>query len=185
MNTGEVPMRRAQQMPTPKGEVRPTNVDNDFQEQKATYLAIVRLVERLHRQFLELVDAELDRLRIVDVNNVQSLILFNIGREEATIGELITRGYYLGSNVSYNVRKLVENDYLVQERSVHDRRSSRVRLSKKGLDLYNHFEEMFDRQVASYQEIGHIDELKQATQTFRKLGEFWGNQTGYAGRHAF
>src|SRR3954467_14386702 len=124
MITGEVPMRRAQQMPTPKGEVRPTNVDNDFQEQKATYLAIVRLVERLHRQFLELVDAELDRLRIVDVNNVQSLILFNIGREEATIGELITRGYYLGSNLSYNARKLVENEYSAQARSGRDRPSS-------------------------------------------------------------
>jgi len=177
-------MRRAQQMPTQKSEMRAVN-DSEFVEQKATYLAIVRLVERLHRQFLELVDAELDRLRIVDVNNVQSLILFNIGREEATIGEHITRGYYLGSNVSYNVRKLVENEYLVQERSVHDRRSSRVRLSKKGLDLYNHFEEMFDRQVSAYQEVGQIDELKQATSTFRKLGEFWGNQTGYAGRHAF
>jgi len=177
-------MRRAQQMPSQKSEMRAVN-DSDFTEQKATYLAIVRLVERLHRQFLELVDAELDRLRIVDVNNVQSLILFNIGREEATIGELITRGYYLGSNVSYNVRKLVENEYLVQERSVHDRRSSRVRLSKKGLDLYNHFEEMFDRQVAAYQEVGHMDELKNATGTFRKLGEFWGNQTGYAGRLVF
>src|SRR3954463_8514905 len=114
MIIGEVPMRRAQQMPTQKSDMRAVN-DSEFVEQKATYLAIVRLVERLHRQFLELVDAELDRLRIVDVNNVQSLILFNIGREEATIGELITRGYYLGSNVSYNVRKLVENDYLVQE----------------------------------------------------------------------
>ena len=173
------------QTPSPKSAIPAARDDSEFTEQKASYLAIVRQVERLHRQFLELVDSELERLRIVDVNNVQSLILFNIGREEAPIGELVTRGYYLGSNVSYNVRKLVENDYLVQERSVHDRRSSRVRLSKKGLEHYTHFEEMFERHVVAFREIGSIDDLKDATSTFRKLGEFWGNQSSFSGHHAF
>ena len=104
---------------------------------KDLYLATVRLLERLHRQFLELVEVELDRLKVEDINNVQSLILFHIGRDNLTVGELLTRGYYLGSNVSYNVRKLVETGYLVQDRSVHDRRSSRVFLSDKGLALYD------------------------------------------------
>ena len=99
------------------------------------YLISIRLIERLHRRFLDVIKAELDRLGIEDINNVQTLILFNINEEQLTVGELTVRGYYLGSNVSYNVKKLVENDYLIQERSAHDRRMTRVRLSQKGLDL--------------------------------------------------
>ena len=109
------------------------------------YYHSILLIERLHRQFLELLKAELDRLGIQDINNVQSLILYNIGSDELTVGELTARGYYLGSNVSYNVKKMVENDYLVQERSQHDRRSVRVRLSEKGLSLRSKVREMFDR----------------------------------------
>src|SRR6266699_1345464 len=99
------------------------------------YLEVISLVERLHRHFLEVVKLELDGLRIHDINNVQGLMLFNIGDAEMTVGELTLRGCYLGSNVSYNVKKMVENDYLEQERSVHDRRSIHVRLTDKGRDL--------------------------------------------------
>ena len=87
------------------------------------YLEAIGLIERLHRQFLEVVKAELDRLAIQDINNVQSLILFDIAGEEVTVGELTYRGYYLGSNVSYNLKKMVETGYLEQERSTHDRRT--------------------------------------------------------------
>src|SRR5882762_480671 len=99
------------------------------------YLEVVSLIEWLHRRLLELVKLELDGLSIYDINSVQGLMLFNIGDAEMTVGELTLRGCYLGSNVSYNVRKMVENGYLVQERSVHDRRSIHVRLTDKGRDL--------------------------------------------------
>ena len=75
---------------------------------KNAYLETIRLIERLHRQFLEVVKTELDRLGVKDINNVQSLILTNIGTDQLTVGELTDRGYYLGSNVSYNVKKMVE-----------------------------------------------------------------------------
>ena len=88
------------------------------------YYDVTALIERLHRQFLEVVKLEFDGLGIHDINNVQSLMLFNIGDAEMTVGELTSRGCYLGSNVSYNVKKMVENGYLAQERSVHDRRST-------------------------------------------------------------
>ena len=96
------------------------------------YLEMISLVERLHRHFLEVVKLELEGLGIHDINNVQGMMLFNIGDAEMTVGELTLRGCYLGSNVSYNVKKMVENGYLVQERSVHDRRSIHVRLTEKG-----------------------------------------------------
>ena len=102
---------------------------------RESYLNTIGLIERLHRQFLEVVRTELDAVGVLDINNVQALILFNIGSAELTVGELTLRGCYLGSNVSYNVKKMVEHGYLLQERSTHDRRSVRVRLSPKGLEL--------------------------------------------------
>ena len=99
------------------------------------YHETITLIERLHRQFLEVLKVELERGGIHDINNVQSLILYNIGDDEMTVGELTARGYYLGSNVSYNVKKMVENDYLVQKRSQHDKRSIRVHASEKGQAL--------------------------------------------------
>src|SRR5260221_89692 len=114
---------------------------------KAAYLDVIALIERLHRQFLEVVKLELDTQGVHDINNVQAMILFNIGDLELTVGELTLRGCYLGSNVSYNVKKMVENGYLIQERSAHDRRSIRVRLSQKGLGLCAQLDAMHDRHV--------------------------------------
>jgi DNA-binding MarR family transcriptional regulator len=99
------------------------------------YLEVISLVERLHRQFLEVVKLELEGFGIQDINNVQAMMLFNIGDAKMTVGELSVRGCYLGSNVSYNVKKMVENEYLAHERSVHDRRSIHVRLTEKGIKL--------------------------------------------------
>src|SRR5215475_2605882 len=99
------------------------------------YIEVISLTERLHRRFLEVVKLELEDLHIHDINNVQALILFNIGEAEMTVGELTLRGCYLGSNVTYNVKNMAEQGYLVQQRSVHDRRSVYVRLTEKGKKL--------------------------------------------------
>src|SRR5579883_3180438 len=111
------------------------------------YLEVISLVERLHRHFLEVVKLELDGLGIHDINNVQGMMLFNIGDAEMTVGELTLRGCYLGSNVSYNVKKMVENGYLSQERSIHDRRSIHVRLTQKGMKLRDKLSEMHHRHL--------------------------------------
>src|SRR5919205_593426 len=114
---------------------------------KAAYLETIGLVERLHRHFLEIVKLELDGMGVHDINNVQGLILFNIGDSEMTVGELTLRGCYLGSNVSYNVKKMVENGYLIQERSQHDRRSIHVKLTDKGLKLRDKLTVMHRRHI--------------------------------------
>jgi DNA-binding MarR family transcriptional regulator len=146
------------------------------------YYDSILLIERLHRHFLEVLKTELDRLGIQDINNVQSLILYNIGDDELTVGELTARGYYLGSNVSYNVKKMVENGYLGQERSPHDRRSVRVRLSDKGLDLRDKISSMFERQVKALDKAGLNDEeLIKANETMRKLERFWSSSLDYSG----
>ena len=91
---------------------------------KPLYLEAVSRVERLHRRLLDLIKDEFDRMGWDDINPVQALLMFNIGDAEMTAGELRSRGYYLGSNVSYNLKKLVETGYIFQERSRSDRRRS-------------------------------------------------------------
>ena len=68
------------------------------------YLEVVSLVERLHRQFLEVVKLELEGIGIHDINNVQAMMLFNIGDAEMTVGELTLRGCYLGSTEGCSIR---------------------------------------------------------------------------------
>ena len=146
------------------------------------YYEAVLLVERVHRHFLEVVKSDLDRAGIQDINNVQALILYNIGVDEMTVGELTARGYYLGSNVSYNVKKMVENLYLLQERSPHDRRSVRVKLSPKGLALHKSISESLERQVAALPASKiSPEELSQASETMHKLERFWAGMINYGG----
>jgi len=148
---------------------------------QSPYFDVVNLIERLHRQFLDLLKVELERRNIQDINNVQSLILYNIGDEEITVGELTARGFYLGSNVSYNLKKMVENEYLVQERSVHDRRSIRVRLSDKGHDLRRTLGELFEGQIETLPNSGFDEErLKRMVEDLRRLERFWQARHGFA-----
>jgi DNA-binding MarR family transcriptional regulator len=138
------------------------------------YLETISLIERLHRHLLEVVTLELDGLGIHDINNVQSMILFNIGDAEMTVGELTLRGCYLGSNVSYNVKKMVENRYLARERSVHDRRSIHVRLTKKGRDLRDRLSLMHQRHVEMLSQTAITDaDLQAVSDTLRRLERFW------------
>jgi DNA-binding MarR family transcriptional regulator len=147
---------------------------------KQTYLDSISLIERLHRQFLEVVKTELDRHGIEDVNNVQALILYNVADESVTVGELTNRGYYLGSNVSYNLKKMVENGYLVQERSNHDRRSVRVRLTAKGSELRRRIDTMFGRHVERLErDLPRWGNLAQANDTLESLERFWNEVLEY------
>ena len=138
------------------------------------YLDVISLIERLHRQFLELVKLELDTLRVRDINNVQATMLFNIGDAEMTVGELTLRGCYLGSNVTYNVKKLVEQGYLAQHRSVTDGRSVHIRLTEKGQRLRDGLAGMYRRHISMLSEAAiNADDLQTAEVILRGLQEFW------------
>ncbi len=146
------------------------------------YYNAIQLVERLHRHFLDVLKVELEKKGIQDINNVQTMILYNIGIDELTVGELTIRGYYLGSNVSYNVKKMVENGYLSQERSVHDKRSIRVKLSEKGLELRALISDMFARHEGQIEGSALTDEsLNDLSVTLGHLEKFWEQQTNYSG----
>jgi len=146
------------------------------------YYDAINLIERLHRQFMDVLKVELERANILDINNVQGLILHNIGTDELTVGELTVRGYYLGSNVSYNVKKMVENGYLIQERSIHDKRSIRVKLSDKGRKLNEAIIRLYKKHEDRLSAAGLPGErLENMNQVLRDLETFWGEQMGAGG----
>jgi DNA-binding MarR family transcriptional regulator len=121
---------------------------------KREYLDLTRLIERLHRRFLDVLRAELNRLGIKNINSVQALLLANIGDEEITIRDLVERGYYQGSNVSYNIKKLTGLGYLEQKPAPHDRRSVSIRLTEMALDVVARVLELEERHAAALAEQG-------------------------------
>ncbi len=148
---------------------------------KPLYLEAVSRVERLHRRLLDLIKDEFDRMGWDDINPVQALLMFNIGDNELTAGELRSRGYYLGSNVSYNLKKLVDTGYIFQERSRADRRSVRIRLSPKGEEVAEVIDELYDRHLKSIEQVGGLDRsrFEQLNVALGRLERFWVDQILY------
>jgi DNA-binding MarR family transcriptional regulator len=152
-----------------------------FAEVRPVYLEALRLVERLHRRLLDVIKDEFDRRGRSDVNSVQALLLYNISDKELTAGELRTRGYYLGSNVSYNVKKLVETGYLHHAHSRIDRRAVRISLTEKGRDVHNIVSGLYDKHVATVEQIGGISpgEFTKLNHSLAQLERFWTDQIRY------
>ncbi|HKL68528.1 MarR family transcriptional regulator [Salibaculum sp.] len=146
-----------------------------------SYLETLMLVERLHRLLLDVIKDEFERVGILEVNAVQALLMFNVGDNEVTAGELKTRGYYQGSNVSYNLKKLVEMGYMHHQRCEIDRRSVRVRLTAKGREIRdivaglfgNHARGLQDREVLS------MDGIDEITTALRRVERYWSDQIRY------
>lgn len=145
------------------------------------YLETLALIERLHRLLLDVIKDEFERLGQVEINAVQALLLFNIGAHEVTAGELKSRGYYQGSNVSYNLKKLVELGYMHHERSAADRRSVRVRLTEKGVKVRAVVESLFLRHAELLQTKAGagVAPDEQVNLALKRLERFWGDQIRY------
>ncbi|MFL5168569.1 MAG: transcriptional regulator LdtR [Microvirga sp.] len=145
------------------------------------YLEALTLIERLHRRLLDVIKDEFDRKGRADINAVQALLLFNIGDKELTAGELRTRGYYLGSNVSYNLKKLVEMGYLHHARSRVDRRSVRISLTEKGRAVHEIVKALYDKHSQTIHPIGGIsdDDFSRLNQALTRLERFWTDQIRY------
>jgi DNA-binding MarR family transcriptional regulator len=148
---------------------------------RSLYMESLQLVERLHRRLLDVIKDEFDRNGRSDINAIQALLLFNIGNAELTAGELRSRGYYLGSNVSYNLKKLVDLDFINHQRSRIDRRSVRVSLTPKGNEVADVVAGLYERHVGSIEQVGGInqDEFKQMNRALQRLDRFWNDTIAY------
>jgi DNA-binding MarR family transcriptional regulator len=147
---------------------------------KKEYLELTRQIERLHRRFLDLIRAELNRLGIRNINSVQALLLANIGEEEIAIRDLVERGYYQGSNVSYNIKKLAEMGYLEQERSEHDRRSVSIRLTERAREVVVRIRELEQRIACRLDEQAFGgNEIETVCQALRRVERTWTDYVHY------
>ena len=146
-----------------------------------SYLEALALVERLHRLLLDVIEDEFERINVLEINPVQALLLFNIGENEVTAGELKSRGYYQGSNVSYNLKKMVEMGYMHHQRSEIDRRSVRVRLTEKGRSIRDIVAELFARHADGLQSKGVLgsEGIEDITSSLRRVERYWTDQIRY------
>jgi DNA-binding MarR family transcriptional regulator len=153
----------------------------EIQSFMAGYLDALALVERLHRLLLDVIKDEFERVNMLEINAVQALLLFNIGDNEVTAGELKSRGYYQGSNVSYNLKKLVEMGYMHHQRCEIDRRSVRVRLTQKGREVRAVVGQLFARHAEGLQAKGVLgaDGIDQVTRSLRRVERYWSEQIRY------
>ena len=150
-------------------------------ELRAVYLEALKLIERLHRRLLDVIKDEFDRKGRSDINSVQALLLYNIGDGELTASELRKRGYYLGSNVSYNLKKLVDLGYIHHERSRVDRRAVRVRLTPAGREIRDTVAKLYERHLGSIEPVGGIGvgDFETLNKSLARLERFWTDQILY------
>jgi DNA-binding MarR family transcriptional regulator len=145
------------------------------------YRNTVILIEGLHRRLLEVIKDEFERRGRADINSVQAFLIYNIGEQEITAGELRTRGYYLGSNVSYNLKKLVDLGFLDHQRWLGDRRSVHIKLTKKGYEVRDIVAAPYHKHITTVEQVGGIDceEFYTLTKSLRRLERFWTDQILY------
>ncbi|MCK0070416.1 MULTISPECIES: MarR family winged helix-turn-helix transcriptional regulator [Kordiimonas] len=150
----------------------------DFNDPSFLFLDILSLVERLHRRLLDVIKNHLEAIGKNDLNPVQALLIYNIGENEMTAGELKTRGYYQGSNVSYNLKKLVEMGYLRHERSDYDRRAVRISLTDQGYDIRKMVDELYQKHLEElmHDDLINHEELKSLRKNLRNLERFWSDK---------
>lgn len=156
-------------------------LDGSQRARAAGYTDLLGLVERLHRLLLDVIKDEFERLAVEEINPVQALLLYNIGENEVTAGELKSRGYYQGSNVSYNLKKLVDLGYMHHQRSEVDRRSVKVRLTEKGRRMRETLDGLFDRHCETLERRTLLDaaRMDEVTTALRRVERFWTDQIRY------
>jgi DNA-binding MarR family transcriptional regulator len=145
------------------------------------YANTIHLVERLHRRLMDLVTDSLDRAKIVDVNAVQAIMLYNIADQELTVSELRARDYYIGSNSSYNVKKLVEGGFLRYSKSRVDRRTVRISLGERGKEIHALVAKAYEKHAATVEQLGGIqaDDFAAVNRSLLRLDRFWSDQIEY------
>jgi DNA-binding MarR family transcriptional regulator len=161
--------------------VRSTNEAETADPAVGAYKQAISLVERLHRQLLDVVKHNLDTTGHEDLTAVQALLIYNIGDAEWSAGELKTRGCYLGSNVSYNLKKLQELGYLTSGKSSFDKRQTRVALTEEGKALRQQLDSLFTRHGNTVRPVGGVEteDMERSNRTLSRLERFWTDQVRF------
>lgn len=141
-----------------------------------------RQIERMHRRFLDVVRLEMGRAGVRDISPVQILMLSNIGTEEITVRDLIERGYYLGSNASYNLKQLVDGGYVDRKASARDRRSALLKTTAKGKSVLDKLYAMEMNWAEPVLKADSLPALETTQAALRRIERCWSDAVRYAGQ---
>ncbi len=144
-------------------------------------LDLPRLIERMHRRYLDVVRLEMARIDVNDISPVQVMMLANIGLEEISVRDLIERGYYLGSNASYNLKQLVDGGYVTRQAAARDKRLARLKLSDRGRKVLDQLHKL-DTSLADPMLRGGAttEDFESCYRLLRKLERRWTDAIRYA-----
>ncbi|MEM6679362.1 MAG: MarR family winged helix-turn-helix transcriptional regulator [Pseudomonadota bacterium] len=120
------------------------------------YVEMLGVVERLHRELIDLVKCALEAAGRSDPSPVQALMLFHLSEREMTASELGSRGLYQGSNVSYNLRKLVDGGYVEHRRCEIDGRAVRLRPTETGREVQAILTALFKNQAQALEHAANV-----------------------------
>lgn len=138
-----------------------------------------RQIERMHRRFLDVVRLELGRAGVRDISPVQVLMLSNIGAEEITVRDLIERGYYLGSNASYNLKQLVDGGYVDRKASSRDRRSAQLKVTPKGREVLGKLAMLEIQSAGPVLNADSAEAIKTTHDMLRRIERCWSDALCY------
>ncbi|MDX9689181.1 MAG: MarR family transcriptional regulator [Proteobacteria bacterium] len=139
-----------------------------------------RQIERMHRRFLDVVRLEMGRVGVRDISPVQILMLSNIGTETISVRDLIERGYYLGSNASYNLKQLVEGGYVDRQASKRDRRSALLKITSKGTDVLSKLSALQSQWAEPILRDNNGEAVETTYKMLRTLERCWSDAVRYA-----
>ncbi|MDO5657353.1 MAG: MarR family transcriptional regulator [Paracoccus sp. (in: a-proteobacteria)] len=160
---------------------RHTAPPEDEADQSDAYFRFLQMLERLHRLMLDLIKDEFERIGRADLTPVQAMLIYHLGQQEVSAGELRSRGMYQGSNVSYNLKKLVSGGYVTQMRSDQDRRALRVSLSEEGRAVRDDIGRLFARHADDLVASGVLDDppLDRVNRQAQRIERYWAEQIRY------
>ncbi|MDR0630481.1 MAG: MarR family winged helix-turn-helix transcriptional regulator [Holosporales bacterium] len=141
---------------------------------KNSYLELPIYGEKMHRLFLDVIKQELDNLAVADISSVQAFILMNVNDNVITMGEVLSRGYYVGSNASYNIKKMITNSYMRQTPSDYDKRAIYLSLTEKGLNLCERLENSIKEHIDKFK-ISNANkaEIDKGLKFLKKFETYW------------
>jgi DNA-binding MarR family transcriptional regulator len=142
--------------------------------ENAVALELPRLIERMHRHYLDVLGPALTRFGADDISPVQFMMLLHLTGGEISVRELIERGHYLGSNATYNLKQLTECGYIERLPSPRDKRAARLKLTERGAALVTHMREQDRAIIAPLYEQESMAALFESTyKALRQLENRW------------
>ncbi len=141
---------------------------------KSTLIKANDVFSRISSVFMEIIRLEIERIGVYNLTAAQYIILQHLGNDRIPVGDLSLRSSYFGTNISYNVRKMVENEYIIQEKSQHDQRTHYVSISPKSKELIAKIDQALDEHGDLLHKYG-IDRkyFEEILSSIGKVDDFW------------